>query len=610
MSLPGGKVAALRAEVVPLLRAIVGDRHVLSEDADRRVYGYDASVFRGTDVLAVTLPETTAQVAEIVKLTQRLGLAVIARGAGTGINGGALPQGPAVVIALARMNRVIRVDPGNRTCVVEPGVVNQDLKEHLARLGFGFTYVPDPGSQVVSTVGGNVGNNAGGMHCLKYGVTANHIVGLELVLPDGQIVELGGPPAGRPGMDLVPEAIVYPEAPEQVAQVLALANREQLGVVAWGVGQDIAGGRTPSRYDIALSLSRLNRVLEHDVENLTVTAQAGATLADANRHLAARHQFAALGHDTEPHTLGGIVAANRPVPRRLLYGDVRDQLLGLSVATPDGRLVRYGRKVIKNVAGYDMNKLFTGSAGMLGIVVEVTLKLFALPDERAVAIAQFADSVAGQAAAFAAAAELYRSALVPAYLLLLEHTGAEPARQPSGHSVDRGLVWLCVGAEGRSIAVRRQTADALVLMARHGGRDGQVLPALPAAALASPSASSLGEGIMLRTGVAPERLGWLADELRGLAETLGANLVRSVDYGGGLIRCHLGGAVNDKWLSALRNLRVAVEAERGYVLIERAPASVMEPLGPWGELGGEVQLMRALRQKIDPSGILTPGRYL
>jgi glycolate oxidase len=191
-----------RAHVVPLLREIVGAANVLDSDADRFVYGYDASVYRGTDVLAVALPDDAQQVARILRLTRSLEVPVVARGAGTGINGGALPQGPAVVIALARMNRVLKVDPDNRLCVVEPGVVNQDLKEHLARLGFGFTYVPDPGSQVVSTVGGNVGNNAGGMHCLKYGVTANHILGLELVLPDGEIVELGGPPAGRPGMDL------------------------------------------------------------------------------------------------------------------------------------------------------------------------------------------------------------------------------------------------------------------------------------------------------------------------------------------------------------------------------------------------------------------------
>ena len=191
-----------RAGVISSLHEIVGADAVLDSASDRQVYGYDASCYRGTDVLGIVLPQSTDQVARIVKLTRALGIPVVARGAGTGINGGALPQGPAVVIGLARMNRVLHVDPANRLCVVEPGVINQDLKEHLARLGFGFTYVPDPGSQVVSTVGGNVGNNAGGMHCLKYGVTANHIVGMELVLPDGEIVELGGPAAGRPGMDL------------------------------------------------------------------------------------------------------------------------------------------------------------------------------------------------------------------------------------------------------------------------------------------------------------------------------------------------------------------------------------------------------------------------
>ncbi|HEX7927916.1 MAG TPA: FAD-binding protein, partial [bacterium] len=174
------------------LRQAVGAAYLLDQDSDRFVYGYDASVYRGTDVLAVVLPSTSVQVAAVVRACRQAGVSVIARGAGTGINGGALPQEASVVIGLARMNRVVHVDPDNRIAAVEPGVINQDLKEHLSRLGFGFTYVPDPGSQVVSTVGGNVGNNAGGMHCLKYGVTANHILGLEVVLPDGTLVNVGG----------------------------------------------------------------------------------------------------------------------------------------------------------------------------------------------------------------------------------------------------------------------------------------------------------------------------------------------------------------------------------------------------------------------------------
>jgi glycolate oxidase subunit GlcD len=185
------------------LEAIVGPGHVLHRRADRFVYGYDASVFRGTDVLAVALPESAEEVSRLVRLARARNLPFVARGAGTGINGGALPQRPLLVIALARMNRVLEVDLDNRLAVVEPGVVNQELKQHLAAQGFSFSFVPDPGSQVVSTLGGNVGNNAGGMHCLKYGVTSNHILGLQVVLPDGEIVELGGKVPDAPGMDLV-----------------------------------------------------------------------------------------------------------------------------------------------------------------------------------------------------------------------------------------------------------------------------------------------------------------------------------------------------------------------------------------------------------------------
>jgi glycolate dehydrogenase FAD-linked subunit len=193
---------AASPELLRRLRAIVGAEHVREAAADRAVYSYDASVYRGLDALAVAYPRDTEQVAALVRLARSEGLPVIARGAGTGINGGALPAKPALVIALTRMDRVLEVDPDNRVVVVEPGVVNQDLKAHLAALGYGFNYVPDPGSQVVSTIGGNVGNNAGGMHCLKYGVTSNHVLGVEVVLPDGEIVELGGPVLGRPGMDL------------------------------------------------------------------------------------------------------------------------------------------------------------------------------------------------------------------------------------------------------------------------------------------------------------------------------------------------------------------------------------------------------------------------
>ena len=191
-----------RSRLVKRMETVVGAGNVLHKKADRFVYGYDASVFRGTDVLAVVFPQDAQELSALVKLANETDMPLIARGAGTGINGGALPQGEALMVACSRMNQVLEVDTANRVAVVQPGVVNQDLKAHLNRLGYGFTYVPDPGSQVVSTIGGNVGNNAGGMHCLKYGVTSNHVQGLEVVLSDGTIARLGGKTPNRPGMDL------------------------------------------------------------------------------------------------------------------------------------------------------------------------------------------------------------------------------------------------------------------------------------------------------------------------------------------------------------------------------------------------------------------------
>jgi glycolate oxidase len=184
------------------LAAIVGASQVLTSRAERTVYSYDASVFRGRDVLAVVFPDTAEQIARLVTWCNRHSLPYIARGTGTAISGGSIPTHGGVMLALSRMSRVLEVDLANRLAVVEPGVINQDLKQQLAVHGYGYTYVPDPGSQVVSTIGGNVATNAGGMHCLKYGITSNHILGLEVVLPNGDIVQVGGQVVDQPGADL------------------------------------------------------------------------------------------------------------------------------------------------------------------------------------------------------------------------------------------------------------------------------------------------------------------------------------------------------------------------------------------------------------------------
>ena len=192
-----------RDQLVERLKAIVGPGAVFSRPADLLVYEYDGSVDGAVETAAptaVVLPGNTAEVAEVVRLARAANLPVVARGAGTGLSGGAVPQNGGIIIALTRMNSVIEIDREDRTALVEPGVINLELSEQTLPLGYFFA--PDPSSQRACTIGGNVAENSGGPHCLKYGVTSNHILGLEVVLPDGSIVWTGGRSPGTAGYDL------------------------------------------------------------------------------------------------------------------------------------------------------------------------------------------------------------------------------------------------------------------------------------------------------------------------------------------------------------------------------------------------------------------------
>ncbi len=185
------------------LERIVGPDGIRHRPVDLLVYEYDGSVDGAVDTArptAVALPRTTEQVAAIVRLARRAGLPVVARGAGTGLSGGAVAQSGGIIVALTRMDRIIEIDPVDRTALVEPGVINLELSDHVR--GDGLFFAPDPSSQKACTIGGNVAENSGGPHCLKYGVTTNHILALEMVTPDGDIVWTSSARDGYGGFDL------------------------------------------------------------------------------------------------------------------------------------------------------------------------------------------------------------------------------------------------------------------------------------------------------------------------------------------------------------------------------------------------------------------------
>ncbi len=193
-------------EIVAEMRGIVGNDAVASDDAELMVYECDAMTTHKSRPLAVVFPRSTDHVSRLVRLLSANGIAFGPRGAGTGLSSGAIALGcesgeRSVTIEMARLNRIIEIDYANRRAIVQPGVINVRLSQAVSARG--YHYAPDPSSQTACTIGGNVAENAGGPHCLKYGMTTNHILGLEVVLPTGEVIRLGGGGVDLPGYDLL-----------------------------------------------------------------------------------------------------------------------------------------------------------------------------------------------------------------------------------------------------------------------------------------------------------------------------------------------------------------------------------------------------------------------
>lgn len=189
---------------LPIIREfeeVLGKNGVVKRREELLVYECDGLTSYRQRPEVVVLPRTTAQVAAVVKICDRHNVPFIARGAGTGLSGGALPVEDCVLIVTALMKQILEVDLANQRVVVQPGVINNWVTQAVS--GSGFYYAPDPSSQIICSIGGNVAENSGGVHCLKYGVTTNHVLGLKIVIPDGSIVDVGGKIAEMPGYDLM-----------------------------------------------------------------------------------------------------------------------------------------------------------------------------------------------------------------------------------------------------------------------------------------------------------------------------------------------------------------------------------------------------------------------
>lgn len=250
----------MNTRLVEEFRSIVGDEGLVSERDELRTYDCDGLTLLRVTPELVLLPKSTAEVSAILRVCHRERLPFVARGAGTGLSGGALPVQNGVVIGLARMNRILEIDIANERVVVEPGVTNASVTAAIAK--YGYFYAPDPSSQPVCSIGGNVAENSGGAHCFKYGVTTTYVHGLEVVLSDGTVVELGGRSLDPPGYDLTGAfvgsegmfgiatriALRIVKQPETTQTLMAAFNSSQEAGAA--VSATIAAGMFPAAMEI------------------------------------------------------------------------------------------------------------------------------------------------------------------------------------------------------------------------------------------------------------------------------------------------------------------------------------------------------------------------
>jgi len=404
---------------------------------------------------------------------------------------------------------------------------------------------------------------------------------------------------------VTPVAAVFPGSADDIAAVMLAAAAAELPLVPWGGGTAAAVGTPPARGGVVVALSRLRAIVEHEPGDLTVTAQAGVTVAELQASLRARGQWLSLDPpDAERATLGGVLAANAAGSRRHLYGTARDLLIGVTAVTADGSIIRGGGRVVKNVAGYDLPKLFIGSYGTLGVIVEATLKLRPLPDaERLVAVPFERLKDAG-----AATRGLLASDLIPTAVDLLDAAAA------AAMGLEAVPATLVVGFDGLGEQVDWQVGELDSIARAFGARGTVVLPPTAWSALCRAAHAAFDTPAAVMTfSVLPAMVadtieqGTAAARKHGLASAWSAHA--GVGVVTGAVRADadrsdpaLVAAILTEWRAAAR--------PGGHASVTWAPLAVKALLPVWDDAGAAARLMRAIKAQLDPRGLLNPGRFV
>src|SRR5262245_54773262 len=412
--------------------------------------------------------------------------------------------------------------------------------------------------------------------------------------------ERRGGPSGPPDIDgVAPRELIQPASAEDVAAVLASASKQRTSVVVRGGGTKMGWGRRPSSVDVVLSTKGLNAVVAHEHADLTATVQAGARLDEVN-HILARHgQWLPIESAFDESTIGGAIATNDSGPLRHRYGTPRDLLIGIRLALTDGRLIKAGGNVVKNVAGYDIGRLMSGSHGSLAALVSATFKLSPLPAATQTLVATFdrADTLV------AAVSAITSSQLEPAAIELRTRPAKAAPHEYVGAGFSRPYS-LLLKFESTPAALDTYVRRARALMQ---SADSQVVSSHSEVDLWRDHirAPWQSPGMVVRFAWLPASLGSVLAHVEELRNTVDdVELIGRAALGSGLLRIDADVRVQRNIVERMRSRGDVFR----HVVVLRAEPQLKEQLDVWGPLGDAGSLGASVKHALDPNGILNAGR--
>lgn len=407
---------------------------------------------------------------------------------------------------------------------------------------------------------------------------------------------------------VLPRLVVTPDSKEQAAQVTALVNRHGLTLLARGGGSRMNLGGIPEQVDVVLETQRMTRLLEHEAPDLTCDVEAGIRFAALQEQLATKGQWVALDPpDAEQATLGGILASNASGPKRLRYGTARDIVIGLYVVQANGEIARSGGRVVKNVAGYDLNKLYIGSLGTLGIIVEANLKLQPLPqDERTILL-----TFAGAQEATQTVIALTGSLLTPSAIELIDAGAASDMSDFFGLNLPTEGYTLAVNFEGSASAIERALDETRLIARKNGALMGDDLRGKEQAQFWSAVREHMRGTVTCKVSILITQIAaYLATISRVCrAQRLEAAVIGHA--GNGILYIELRpGDATPRLVEAIAELRRHAQEARGSLVVERCPVDLKRSISVWGEPGADFYLMQRLKQQFDARGTFVKGRFV